>query len=95
MVSVTEYLPGWYCYAWLVPAYMQCLLLHPRFPAAPTRRLRLCLTPLVCFLALSGQRECFTPRDVTRAMNIGFAFMSAFGAFKSIEWGTTGLDRSA
>lgn len=90
---VFDFLPPPKAYAWLVPCYLQAALLHPKVPADVSRPLRLALLPASAYLAWHAAEDCFHPRDITRGLNAGFAFMTAYGLFKAVEWGLA-VDRT-
>lgn len=94
MDALTQHLPPLSAYAWLVPLYLQCILLHPRIPARLSRALRLVLIVPTTYLTLRAPSNCFTPRDTTRFWNAGFGFMALYGLSKGVEWGCV-TDRTA
>lgn len=88
MVSAVDYLPPLCSFSWLVPLYLQCLLLHPRFPAGPSRVLRLALAVPAVYLAWQAPTQGFVPRDITRGLNAAYAFVTMYAVAKALEFGT-------
>lgn len=75
-----------------LPLWIQCSLLHPRFAqSSAIRSIRLYLTPLNCFLAITTPTYyCFLPILESGFLNMTMAVSSFHFAAKSLEWGITG-----
>lgn len=93
MVTAYDFFPPLSSLAWLVPLYLQSLLLHPHFPPGPSRALRLLLALPAALLAWHAPSSGFVPRDSTRGLNAAYAFVTMYGLAKAIEWGTA-VDRT-
>ncbi|GAA5975930.1 hypothetical protein JCM11641_002841 [Rhodosporidiobolus odoratus] len=72
----------------LLPLSLQCLLLHPTFPASLSRPLRFLLMPFSLTLAFSAPyRFAFEPRNQAVGINFVLGIMGGYGVWKGLEWG--------
>ncbi|GAA5856708.1 hypothetical protein JCM8547_008800 [Rhodosporidiobolus lusitaniae] len=75
-------------FSFLVPLFIQCLLLHPCFPPRLSRFLRFILTPLSLSLSLTAPyRFAFEPRNQAVGVNFVLGIAGAYGSWKAVEWG--------
>ncbi|GAA6034147.1 hypothetical protein JCM8097_000719 [Rhodosporidiobolus ruineniae] len=82
------HLPSLQIFAFLIPLYLQCLLLHPRFHPLLSRFLRFILMPLSLTLSFSAPlRFAIEPRNQAVGVNFVLGIMGGYGIWKAVEWG--------
>ncbi|GAA5820123.1 hypothetical protein JCM11251_005491 [Rhodosporidiobolus azoricus] len=82
------HLPPPEMFLFLIPLFLQCLLLHPVLPSTPSRFLRFILMPLSLSLSFSAPyRFAIEPRNQAVGVNFVFGIMGGYGIWKAVEWG--------
>ncbi|GAA6021052.1 hypothetical protein JCM10207_003900 [Rhodosporidiobolus poonsookiae] len=82
------HLPPLSMFTFLLPLSLQCLLLHPRFPAPLSRFLRFAIMPLSLSLAFSAPYNyAVEPRNQGVGVNFVCGIMGGYGVWKALEWG--------
>ncbi|KAL8278401.1 hypothetical protein RQP46_009091 [Phenoliferia psychrophenolica] len=80
--------------AFLPPVIIQCLLLHPVFPDAVSRPLRMVFAvPGVAYGLSAPLQHGFTPREACVGINFVLHVIGAYACWKAIEWGFV-IDRT-
>lgn len=75
-------------YWFLIPLFIQCLLLHPIFPSYFSRPCRLALTPFSTYYSLRAPLlNAFDPRPYAHGANFVLGIASVYGSWKAVEWG--------
>ncbi|GAA5970305.1 hypothetical protein JCM11641_001656 [Rhodosporidiobolus odoratus] len=74
--------------SFVLPLYLQCLLLHPIFPASLSRPLRFLLMPFTLTLAFSSSyRFALEPRHQAVGINLIVGVLGGNAIWKGLEWG--------
>lgn len=76
----------------MLPIWIQCALLHPRFSGSSILRwLRFLLIPVTFYSALSLSVDyCYLPLTRRGMLNLSIGIWSSHLAAKSLEWGIIG-----
>ncbi|GAA5939926.1 hypothetical protein JCM10213_004878 [Rhodosporidiobolus nylandii] len=82
------HLPPVDMFTFLIPLFLQCLLLHPYFPPFLSRPIRFLLMPFSVTLSFSAPyRYAIEPRNQAVGVNFVCGIMGGYGIWKGLEWG--------
>ncbi|GAA5893591.1 wax synthase family protein [Sporobolomyces salmoneus] len=82
------HLPPLAMFKFVIPIFLQCLMLHPRFSPTVSRLVRLASMPFSLWYSFSAPYTyAIEPRNQAIGVNFVLGIMGGYGVWKGLEWG--------